>query len=57
MVAGMGDMVLISREQDVTKYEMLHDEGGGVMASFPAYFCKDGDGNWKIHNFCILIIL
>ena len=30
---------------------MLHDEGGGVMASFPVYFCKDGNGNWKIYCF------
>ncbi|MHC4655994.1 MAG: Ig-like domain-containing protein [Planctomycetota bacterium] len=50
IIAGMGDMVLISREQNIIKYEMLHDEGT-QMASFPVYFCKDGNGNWKIYCF------
>lgn len=51
MVAGMGDLVLISMDERIAKYEMLHDEGGGVIASFPVYFCKDDKGNWKIYCF------
>ena len=51
MVAGMGNMVLISIDAYRAKYEMLHDEGGGVMASYSVYFCKDKDGNWKIYCF------
>jgi hypothetical protein len=51
MVAGMGELVLISMDADKAKYEMLHDEGGGVMSSFPVYFCRDEHGGWKIYCF------
>jgi len=51
MVAGMGELVLISKDTDIAKYEMLHDEGGGVISSFPVYFSKDEQGNWKIYCF------
>jgi hypothetical protein len=51
MVTGMGDLILISIDEDTAKYEMLHDEGGGVISSFPVYFSKDANGNWKIYCF------
>lgn len=51
MVNGMGNLVLISLDADRAKYEMLHDEGGGVISSFPVYFSKDAGGNWKIYCF------
>ncbi len=51
MVAGMGNLVLIYKDADIAKYEMLHDEGGGVISSFPVYFSKDEQGNWKIYCF------
>jgi hypothetical protein len=51
MVNGMGELILESLEDDKAKYEMLHDEGGGVISSFPVYFSKDGQGEWKIYCF------
>jgi hypothetical protein len=51
MVDGMGDLVLDSIEGDRAYYEMLHDEGGGVMASFPVYFSRNEQGEWKIYCF------
>lgn len=51
MVSGMGDLVLISIDADRAKYEMRHDEGGGVMSSFPVYFSKNEKGEWKIYCF------
>ncbi len=51
MVDGMGDLILDSMDSDRAYYEMLHDEGGGVMASFPVYFSKDEQGGWKIYCF------
>jgi len=51
MVAGMGDLVLISIDADRAKYEMRHDEGGGVVSSFPVYFSKNEKGEWKIYCF------
>jgi len=51
MVIGMGDLILISIDGNTAKYEMLHDDGGGVISSFPVYFSRDGQGNWKIYCF------
>jgi hypothetical protein len=51
MANGMGELQLIYADGDISQYEMLHDEGGGVISSFPVYFCKDADGNWKIYCF------
>jgi len=51
MLDGMGPHILSSQEHNITRYEMLHDEGGGLMASFPVFFCKDSDGNWKLYCF------
>jgi hypothetical protein len=51
MVNGMGELILISMDSNRAKYEMLHDEGGGVIASFPVYFTKDEHDNWKIYCF------
>lgn len=51
MVAGMGDLVLISTDADRAKYELRHDEGGGVISSFPVYFSKNEKGEWKIYCF------
>ena len=50
-VKGMGELILVSSEANIARYEMLHDEGGGVIARFPVYFSKDGNGNWKIYCF------
>jgi len=36
---------------DFADFEMSHDEGGGVIASYPVYFYKDEEGNWKIYRF------
>jgi hypothetical protein len=51
MVTGIGDMILMSIDDDRAKYEMLHDEGGGIIASYPVYFSKDENGDWKIYCF------
>jgi hypothetical protein len=51
MVDGMGNLIFISRDEYTAKYEMLHDEGGGVISSFPVYFSKDEHGQWKISCF------
>jgi hypothetical protein len=51
MVNGMGELILISIDSDRAKYEMLHDEGGGVVSSFPVYFSKNEKGEWKIYCF------
>jgi hypothetical protein len=51
MVAGMGELILISKDSQTAKYEMLHDEGGGVISCFPVYFRRDELGNWKIYCF------
>jgi hypothetical protein len=51
MAAGMGELSLVSFEGNIARYEMLHDEGGGVIAGFPVYFCKGADGSWKIYCF------
>ena len=51
MVTGMGNMILDSIGTDGAQYEMLHDEGGGIIASYPVYFSKDENGDWKIYCF------
>lgn len=51
MAEGMGELSLTSFDGNIARYEMLHDEGGGVIASFPVYFCKDANDNWKIYCF------
>jgi len=51
MANGMGELQLIYSDDNIAQYEMLHDEGGGVISSFPVYFSKDGEGKWKIYCF------
>lgn len=51
MANGMGQLQLIYIDDEVAQYEMLHDEGGGVISSFPVYFSKDAQGNWKVYCF------
>ncbi|MBN2019088.1 MAG: hypothetical protein JW749_02550 [Sedimentisphaerales bacterium] len=51
MVNGMGNLIFISKDEYMAKYEMRHDEGGGVISTFPVYFSKDENGNWKIYCF------
>jgi hypothetical protein len=51
MANGMSELQLIYADGDIAQYEMLHDEGGGVISSFPVYFSKDGEGKWKIYCF------
>ena len=48
--AGMGAMTLTSAKPGEVKYEMLHQDGGDTY-SFPVFFIKDEDNNWKIFNF------
>jgi len=49
-VTGMGEMTLSSCEPTEVKYEMLHQDGPQTL-SFPVFFIKDEDGNWRIFNF------
>jgi hypothetical protein len=51
MASGMGELQLVYTDGNIAQYEMFHDEGGGVISSFPVYFSKDADGNWKIYCF------
>jgi hypothetical protein len=51
MANGMGELFLIYSDANIARYEMLRDEGGGVIASFPVYFCRGADGSWKIYCF------
>lgn len=49
-LTGMGTMTLSSRNDDAAKYETTH-ENGGQTYSFPVFFIKDEDGNWRIFRF------
>lgn len=49
-VAGMGDLILDSKEEGKVKYEMKHQVGPETYL-FPVIFIKDEQENWKIYDF------
>ncbi len=50
MANGTGELILISSEPNKKRYKMLHDDGSETF-SFPVFFIKDEEGNWRIFNF------
>ncbi len=48
--AGMGELTYDRHSYGEVKYEMLHQDGGETY-SFPVFFIRDEDGNWRIFNF------
>lgn len=48
-VAGMGEMIFDRHSDGEVKYEMLHQDGPQTL-SFPVFFIRDEDGNWRIFN-------
>ncbi|MFA5553122.1 MAG: hypothetical protein WCZ89_08785 [Phycisphaerae bacterium] len=48
--AGMGTLTLQEQSDSQAVYEMTH-QAGAITYSFPVFFIKDDDGNWKIYNF------
>jgi len=49
-VAGMGRMIFDRQRNGEVKYEMLHQDGSQTL-SFPVFFIRDEDGNWRLFNF------
>lgn len=47
--AGMGELTYDRHSYGEVKYEMLHQDGGETY-SFPVFFIRDEDGNWRIFN-------
>lgn len=47
--AGMGEMTYDWHRDGKVKYEMLHQDGPQTL-SFPVFFIRDEDGNWRIFN-------
>jgi len=48
-VAGMGELTYDRHSDGEVKYEMLH-QNGELTLSFPVFFIRDDDGNWRIFN-------
>ncbi len=48
--AGMGELTFDRQRNGEVKYEMLHQDGAETL-SFPVFFIREEDGNWKIYNF------
>jgi len=48
--AGMGGLTYDRHSDGEVKYEMLHQDGDETY-SFPVFFVRDEDGNWRIFNF------
>ena len=48
--AGMGEMIFDRHRFGEVKYEMLHQDGDETL-SFPVFFIRDEDGNWRLFNF------
>jgi len=48
-VAGMGEMIFDRQRGGKVKYEMLHQDGPQTL-SFPVFFIRDENGDWKIFN-------
>jgi len=49
-VAGMGEMIFDRHRFGEVKYEMRHQDGAETL-SFPVFFIRDEDGNWRLFNF------
>jgi hypothetical protein len=47
--AGMGEMTFDRQRPGEVIYEMLHQDGPETL-SFPVFFIRDEDGNWRIFN-------
>ncbi len=47
--AGMGELIFDWQRSSKVKYEMLHQNGPQTL-SFPVFFIREGDGNWRIFN-------
>ncbi|HLB73437.1 MAG TPA: hypothetical protein VJJ98_05425 [Sedimentisphaerales bacterium] len=47
--AGMGEMTFDRQRAGEVIYEMLHQDGPETL-SFPVFFIRDEDGNWRIFN-------
>ena len=47
--AGMGQMIFDRQRNGEVIYEMLHQDGSQTL-SFPVFFIRDEDGNWRIFN-------
>jgi hypothetical protein len=47
--AGMGEMTFDRQRPGEAIYEMLHQDGAETL-SFPVFFIRDEDGNWRIFN-------
>ena len=47
--AGMGEMTFDRQGAGEVIYEMLHQDGAETL-SFPVFFIRDEDGNWRIFN-------
>jgi len=47
--AGMGELTFDRHSNGEVKYEMLHQDGAETY-SFPIFFIRDEDGNWKIYG-------
>jgi hypothetical protein len=48
-VAGMGELTYDRHRDGEVKYEMLHQDGE-LTLSFPVFFIRDENGDWKISN-------
>jgi hypothetical protein len=48
--AGMGELIFDRQRFGEVKYEMLHQDGPQTL-SFPVFFIRDEDGNWRLFNF------
>jgi hypothetical protein len=49
-VAGMGQMTFDRQRNGEVIYEMLY-QGGAETLSFPVFFIREEDGNWRLFNF------
>ena len=49
-VAGMGQMIFDRHRNGEVIYEMLHQDGPQTL-TFPVFFIRDDDGNWRLFNF------
>lgn len=47
--AGMGELTYDRHSDGEVKYEMLHQDGE-LTLSFPVFFIRDENGDWKIFN-------
>lgn len=48
--AGMGELTFDRQRNGEVIYEMLHQDGPKTL-SFPVFFIREEDGNWRLFNF------